>query len=137
MVGSWLALPVLLFACVALSCSEQNVVENADRIPLWTDVYLRSELDWANADYKLSYLMDTYDIVSVEKCLYQVHNDQNTVSLPIFSPEELTLHVLYPGGPFCQLDLADAQPEAKLKDQDPLLLELQCPQMLPVNPEVS
>ena len=80
MAGAWLVLSVLLHALVALSTSEENDGEKSARIPLWTDVYLRSELDWADADYKLSYLMDTYDIVSVEKCLYQYHNDQNTVS---------------------------------------------------------
>ena len=91
MAGPWLALPVLLLALVALSTSEENDGEKSGRIPLWTDVYMRSELDWADADYKLSYLMDTYDIVSVEKCLYHIHNDQNTVSLTTFSPEYMTL----------------------------------------------
>ena len=82
MAGAWLALPVLLLAAVALSTSEEDEdVEKIARIPLWTDVFLRSDLDWEDADYKLSYLMDTYDIVSVEKCLYQHHNDHNTVSL--------------------------------------------------------
>ena len=51
------------------------------RIPMWSDLYLRSHTDWEDIDFKLAFLMDTYDIVSLEKCLYTGSNDQNTVSI--------------------------------------------------------
>ena len=71
MAGPWVALPVLLLALMAQSTSQENDGGKTARISLWTDLYLRSELDWTDADYKVCYLMYTYYIVSVEKCLYQ------------------------------------------------------------------
>ena len=50
------------------------------RIPMWTDIGLHNLKDWEDLDYKLSFLMDTYDIVSLEKCLHKEHFDHNTVS---------------------------------------------------------
>ena len=51
------------------------------KIPLWADLYLRSHTDWEDIDFKLAFLMDNYDVVSLEKCLYQGFNDQDTVSI--------------------------------------------------------
>ena len=51
------------------------------KIPMWADLYLRSHTDWEEIDFKLSFLMDTYAVVSLEKCLYVGSNDQNTVSM--------------------------------------------------------
>ena len=31
-----------------------------------------------NLDFKLEFLMDNYDVVSLEKCLYEGQNDKNT-----------------------------------------------------------
>ena len=53
------------------------------RIPMWSDLYLRSSTDWQDIDFKLAYLMDTYHVVSLEKCLYEGSNDQNTVSIAL------------------------------------------------------
>ena len=50
------------------------------RIPLWSDLGLGRELDWEDLDFKLAFLMDNYDIISLEKCLFKGSNDQNTVS---------------------------------------------------------
>ena len=68
----------------ARNLSVSDVRNKSARIPLWTDVGLGfgGPKDWEDIDYKLSYLMDTYDIVSLEKCLFEGNNDQNTVSLP-------------------------------------------------------
>ena len=51
------------------------------KIPLWADLYLRSHTDWEDIDFKLAFLMDNYNVVSLEKCLYQGSNDQDTVSI--------------------------------------------------------
>ena len=51
------------------------------RIPLWADLYLRSHTDWEDIDFKLAFLMDNYNVVSLEKCLYQGSNGQDTVSI--------------------------------------------------------
>ena len=52
------------------------------RIPLWSDLGLGygGPADWEDLDFKLAFLMDTYDIISLEKCLFKGSNDQNTVS---------------------------------------------------------
>ena len=50
-------------------------------IPLWADLYLRSHTDWEDIDFKLAFLMDNYNVVSLEKCLYQGSNGQDTVSI--------------------------------------------------------
>ena len=52
------------------------------KIPMWTDIGLGfgGLTDWEDLDFKLTFLMDTYDIVSLEKCLFRGSNDQNTVS---------------------------------------------------------
>ena len=55
--------------------------ESSWRIPMWADLYLRSPTDWEDLDFKLAYLMDTYHVVSLEKCLYEGSIDQNTVSM--------------------------------------------------------
>ena len=55
--------------------------DGESRIPMWADLYLRSPTDWEEIDFKLAYLMDTYHVVSLEKCLYEGSNDQNTVSM--------------------------------------------------------
>ena len=63
--------------------------ESSWRIPMWADLYLRSPTDWQDLDFKLAYLMDTYHVVSLEKCLYdpsyEGSNDQNTVSMALTS----------------------------------------------------
>ena len=70
-------LPLLcLLLAGAVTCQDDPKA----KIPMWTDVYMRGETDWADLDYKLSFLMDTYDIVSLEKCLYSSGNTQDTVS---------------------------------------------------------
>ena len=51
------------------------------KIPMWTDLGLGRLTDWEDLDFKLAFLMDTYDIVSLEKCLFKGSNDQNTVSV--------------------------------------------------------
>ena len=51
------------------------------KIPLWADLYLRSHTDWEDIDFKLAFLMDNYNVVSLEKCLYQGSNGQDTVSI--------------------------------------------------------
>ena len=80
-----------MLSYLAASISVSNIREKSARIPLWTDVGLGfpGPKDWEDIDYKLSYLMDTYDIVSLEKCLFEGSNNQNTVSLP---PIDMTQH---------------------------------------------
>ena len=51
------------------------------RNPMWADLYLRSHTDWEDIDFKLAFLMDNYNVVSLEKCLYQGSNGQDTVSI--------------------------------------------------------
>ena len=51
------------------------------KIPMWADLYLRSHTDWEDIDFKLAFLMDNYNVVSLEKCLYQGSNGQDTVSI--------------------------------------------------------
>ena len=51
------------------------------KISMWTDLGLGRLTDWEDLDFKLAFLMDTYDIVSLEKCLFKGSNDQNTVSV--------------------------------------------------------
>ena len=50
------------------------------KIPMWTDLGLGRLTDWEDLDFKLAFLMDTYQVVSLEKCLFRGSNDQNTVS---------------------------------------------------------
>ena len=60
-----------------VTCSE------VAKIPMWTDLGLGfgGLTDWEDLDFKLAFLMDTYDVVSLEKCLFRGSNDQNTVSV--------------------------------------------------------
>ena len=39
------------------------------KIPKWTDVFLRNDQGFSNLEYKLEFLMDHYDVISLEKCL--------------------------------------------------------------------
>ena len=51
-----------------------------DTIPKWTDVYIRGSQGFKNLDYNLEFLMDNYDIISLEKCLNDGTNGHITVS---------------------------------------------------------
>ena len=65
---------------VNLLVKSWNVVHSQwswDKIPKWTDVYLRKD-GFYNLEFKLEFLMDNYDVISLEKCLYEDHNDKNT-----------------------------------------------------------
>ena len=67
----WAALLIL----GKVTCSE------VAKIPMWTDLGLGRLTDWEELDFKLAFLMDTYHVVSLEKCLFRGSNDQNTVSV--------------------------------------------------------
>ena len=69
------------FSTLLMGVAVMAVDGESRRIPMWSDLYLRSHTDWEDIDFKLAFLMDTYDIVSLEKCLYTGSNDQNTVSI--------------------------------------------------------
>ena len=84
----WLSMSTLLVDFVAAHG------ESSWKIPMWADLYLRSPTDWEDIDFKLAYLMDTYDVVSLEKCLYEGSNDQNTVSMALTSNVSLCSRVL-------------------------------------------
>ena len=49
-----------------------------DRVPRWADVYLRGAQGFTDLDYKLGFLMDNYDVISLEKCLDNPDNDWRT-----------------------------------------------------------
>ena len=117
-----------------------------DKIPMWTDLGLGRLTDWEDLDFKLAFLMDTYDVVSLEKCLFRGSNDQNTVSVSaaqhcdgIAVCENLVCKLLsltMAGGGVPEPDVEDAPAEAGVEHQDPLLLELHPPQLLPVHARV-
>ena len=46
-----------------------------DTVPRWTDVFVRGD-GFQELESKLEFLMDNYDIISLEKCLHQT--DENT-----------------------------------------------------------
>ena len=48
-------------------------------VPRWTDVYIRGAKAFENLDFKLGFLMDNYDIISLEKCLHDGSNTHITV----------------------------------------------------------
>ena len=43
-----------------------------ERTPRWADVYFRGPSGFEELDHKLEWLMDHYDIISLEKCLSEV-----------------------------------------------------------------
>ena len=49
-----------------------------DSVPRWADVYLRGSQGFSDLDYKLGFLMDNYDVISLEKCLDNPDNDWRT-----------------------------------------------------------
>ena len=104
------------------------------KIPMWTDIGLGNLKDWEDLDYKLSFLMETYDIISLEKCLFVGANDQNTVRVALTYKWISLRHP--PGGRLPEPDLPDAHSAPGVPDQDPLLLGFLSHQMLPVHPEV-
>ena len=63
-------LSILPFLCAS--------AQEWDRVPRWADVYLRGEQGFSDLEYKLGFLMDNYDVISLEKCLNNPENDWNT-----------------------------------------------------------
>ena len=47
-------------------------------VPRWADVYLRGAQGFTDLDFKLGFLMDNYDVISLEKCLDNPDNDWRT-----------------------------------------------------------
>ena len=45
--------------------------EQVGKIPMWSDLGLGRLTDWEDLDFKLAFLMDTYQVVSLEKCLFR------------------------------------------------------------------
>ena len=64
----------LILTFLFLSASAQEW----DRVPRWADVYLRGSQGFSDLDYKLGFLMDNYDVISLEKCLDNPDNDWRT-----------------------------------------------------------
>ena len=50
-----------------------------DTVPKWTDVYIRGAQGFKDLDFKLEFLMDNYDIISIEKCLHDGTDTHITV----------------------------------------------------------
>ena len=44
------------------------------KIPKWADVFIRNDQGFSNLEYKLGFLMDNYDVISLEKCLTDGHD---------------------------------------------------------------
>ena len=70
----------MLATIFALSLAGPAMGEQVGKIPMWSDLGLGRLTDWEDLDFKLAFLMDTYQVVSLEKCLFRGSNDQNTVS---------------------------------------------------------
>jgi len=49
-------------------------------VPLWADFGLYGPLGWQNLDYRLGFIMDHYDIISLEKCLFETANERPTAT---------------------------------------------------------
>ena len=49
-----------------------------ERVPRWADVYLRGSQGFSDLENKLGFLVDNYDVISLEKCLDNPDNDWNT-----------------------------------------------------------
>ena len=70
-----------MFSVLLAFCSVLPLLYSAqewDRVPRWADVYLRGSQGFTDLDYKLGFLMDNYDVISLEKCLDNPDNDWNT-----------------------------------------------------------
>ena len=67
---------IFFFALPALA-----VGQDWSTIPKWTDVGLRGLAGFKNLDFRLEFLMDNYDIISLEKCLYEQNMHEDTVSI--------------------------------------------------------
>lgn len=68
---------LLLMQHIILLSIELVKCWNWSKVPKWADVYLRKD-GFHDLEYKLGFLMDNYDIISLEKCLYEDSNDQRT-----------------------------------------------------------
>jgi len=68
----------MLATFFALSLAGPAMGEQVGKIPMWSDLGLGRLTDWEDLDFKLAFLMDTYQVVSLEKCLFRGSNDQNT-----------------------------------------------------------
>jgi len=79
-----------LLLASGVTCQENSMA----KIPMWTDIGLGNLKDWEDLDYKLSFLMETYDIISLEKCLFVGANDQNTEA--VFLNLTSRMHTLRP-----------------------------------------
>ena len=64
---------VLLTTFVSGLLSLVNCSWHWERNPRWADVYFRGPRGFENLDFKLGWLMDNYDIISLEKCLFEVN----------------------------------------------------------------
>ena len=58
---------------------------NWDRVPRWADVYVRGPQGFQDLGSKLEFLMDNYDIVSLEKCLHQTDEKTEDMFLNLTS----------------------------------------------------
>ena len=84
-----------------------------DTIPKWTDVYIRGSQGFKNLDFNLEFLMDNYDIISLEKCLNDGTNSHITVNCVLDKQDFNTLY-LCTGTILCQCYKQDENSQTKL-----------------------
>ena len=85
--------------CVSISISLSGT-QRWNKIPKWTDVYIRGQQGFKNLDYSLEFLMDNYDIISLEKCLNDGINNHITVSSVLQLHESFKCLII--GTVFCE-----------------------------------
>ena len=89
----------LIFSLLSISISLIGA-QQWNKIPKWTDVYIRGQQGFKNLDYSLEFLMDNYDIISLEKCLNDGINNHITVSSVLQLHESFKCLII--GTVFCE-----------------------------------
>ena len=73
-----------MLPCIVCLCSAFNLVAAQDwtKIPKWADFGLYGPLGFKDLDFRLEFMMDNYEIISLEKCLRDDGNNEHmTVSI--------------------------------------------------------
>ena len=69
---------------LTLLSSALGICHSWDKVPRWTDVLVRGD-GFQGLESKLEFLMDNYDIISLEKCLHQTEEKTEEMFLELTS----------------------------------------------------
>ena len=72
---------VAIYALCSLSLLSLVRSQNWSKVPKWANFGLYGALGFKDLDFKLEFMMDNYEIISLEKCIREDNTEHVSVSM--------------------------------------------------------